>query len=61
MSLTLPVITSAALIDSVNPCAISVLLLTIGFLLSLEKSRREILSIAGFYILGIFVTYILIG
>ncbi|KKU93205.1 MAG: putative membrane protein, partial [Candidatus Amesbacteria bacterium GW2011_GWC1_48_10] len=61
MSLTLPVITTAALIDSVNPCAISVLLLTIGFLLSLEKSRREILSIAGLYILGIFVTYILIG
>lgn len=61
MSLTLPVVTSAALLDSINPCAISVLLLTIGFLVSLEKSRRQILAIAGLYIFGIFLVYILIG
>lgn len=61
MDLTLPVVTSAALLDSVNPCAVSVLLLTIGFLISLEKSRKEVLLIAGVYILAIFITYILIG
>lgn len=61
MELTLPVVTIAAIIDSFNPCAISVLLLTLGFLLSLKKDRSEILKVSGFYILAIFLTYILIG
>jgi len=61
MNLTLPVVTTAALIDSLNPCAVSVLLLSIGFLVSLNHSRRRILLIAGVYIAGIFITYILIG
>ncbi len=58
---TLPIVTTAALLDSVNPCAISVLLLTVGFLISLEKSPQAILKIAGTYIFGIFVSYVLIG
>ena len=61
MNLTLPVVTFAALLDSINPCAISVLLLTVGFLVSLKKSPKHIMLIAGIYILGIFITYILIG
>ncbi|KKU62950.1 MAG: hypothetical protein UX86_C0039G0002 [Candidatus Amesbacteria bacterium GW2011_GWC1_47_15] len=61
MQLTLPLVTSAAILDSINPCAISVLFLTIGFLLSLNKSRPQIVVIAGAYILGIFFTYVLIG
>jgi cytochrome c biogenesis protein CcdA len=55
------VVIVAALADSVNPCAISVLLITIGFLVSLKKSRGEILKIGSTYILAIFVTYVLIG
>lgn len=61
MNLTLPVVTFAALLDSINPCAISVLLLTLGFLISLKKSPKHIMAIAGVYIIGIFITYILIG
>ncbi len=61
MNLNLLVVTTAALLDSINPCAISVLLLTLGFLFSLKKDRSEILKIGSFYILGIFITYILIG
>ncbi|MBI2008252.1 hypothetical protein HYS82_01200 [Candidatus Amesbacteria bacterium] len=61
MNLTLPVVTFAALLDSLNPCAISVLLLTIGFLISLKKSPKHISFIAGTYVTGIFITYILIG
>lgn len=60
-NITLPVITAAAFVDSINPCAISVLLLTVGFLFSLNKSRKQIYGIAGVYILGIFLTYIFIG
>lgn len=61
MELTLPVVTIAALLDSVNPCAISVLLLTMGFMVSLNASRKRIISVTGLYILGIFLTYIFIG
>jgi len=57
----LPLVGVAALIDSVNPCAFSILLLTIAFLLSIGKVRTSILQIGGFYILGIFAVYMLIG
>ena len=57
----LPVLVAAAIVDSVNPCAISVLLLTIAFLVSMGKARRSILAIGLTYIAGIFGIYILIG
>lgn len=57
----LGVITTAALIDSINPCAFSILFLTVAFLFSLGKQRREVLFIGGLYILGIFIVYTLIG
>ncbi len=57
----LPLVGVAALIDSINPCAFSILLLTIAFLLSIGKMRSSILRIGGAYILGIFAVYILIG
>jgi len=56
-----PLVTIGALIDSINPCAFSVLLLTVAFLFSLGQSRSGILKIGGVYILGIFLVYILIG
>jgi len=55
------VIIGAATIDSINPCAFSVLLITVGFLLSLGFSRQRILLIGGTYVFGVFVTYIFIG
>src|SRR3989344_459538 len=57
----LPLVGVAALIDSINPCAFSILLLTIAFLFSVGKLRSRILEIGGVYILGIFLVYILIG
>lgn len=57
----LPIVTVAALIDSVNPCAFSILLLTVAFLLSLGAVRSRVLAIGGFYILGLFMVYMLIG
>lgn len=57
----LPLIGVAALIDSINPCAFGILLLTIGFLLSLGTVRSGILKIGGVYILGLFTVYLLIG
>lgn len=56
-----PVIIVAAIVDSINPCAFSVLLLTIAFLFSMGKTRKNILAIGALYILGVFTAYILIG
>lgn len=57
----LPLIAVAALIDSINPCAFSILLVTIAFLLSIGKLRSNVLQIGSAYIAGIFVVYFLIG
>lgn len=57
----MPLVLVAALSDSVNPCAFSILLLTIAFLFSLGRLRSGILKIGGMYIVGILAIYILIG
>ena len=57
----LPLVGVSALIDSINPCAFSVLLLTIAFLFGIGNSRAGILRIGSAYILGIFAVYLLIG
>lgn len=57
----LPLVTTAAIIDSINFCAFSVLLLTVAFLFSAGNVRSKILKVGSFYIAGIFLTYILIG
>lgn len=56
-----PLVAVAALVDSVNPCAFSVLLVTIAFLFSLGKLRSSVLEIGLAYVLGIFLVYTLIG
>lgn len=57
----LPLVAVAALVDSINPCAFSILLLTIAFLVSIGKLRSKILGLGLSYILGIFLVYMLIG
>src|SRR3989338_4627854 len=60
-ALTLVLIIAAALVDSVNPCAFSVLLITIAFLFSLGQDRMKIAKVGAAYIFAIFIVYILIG
>ncbi|MFY9462370.1 MAG: cytochrome c biogenesis protein CcdA [Candidatus Sungiibacteriota bacterium] len=57
----LPLVGVSALLDSVNPCAFSILLLTIAFLFSIGQLRTKVLRLGGVYILGIFIVYIAIG
>ncbi len=57
----LPLIGTAAVLDSINPCSFSVLLLTIAFLFNIGAYRSRIIRIGGFYIFGIFAVYMLIG
>jgi len=57
----LPLVVVSSLVDSINPCAFSILLLTIAFLFSIGHLRSGILKIGSSYIAGIFIVYILIG
>ncbi len=57
----LPVVIISGLVDSFNPCAISLLLIYISLMFTLEKSRKEIFYFGLFYVVAIYVTYLLIG
>ena len=56
-----PLVIASAIVNSVHPCAFSILLVTIAFLFSVGRLRAGILKIGGMYILGIFLAYVLIG
>ena len=57
----LGVVTATALIDSINPCAIGVLILLIATLIALSKDRNKMLLVGFIYILAVFITYLLAG
>jgi|SRR3989344_2970558 len=59
--LLFPLLVIASLVDSVNPCAFSILLVTVAFLFSIGRLRTNVLRIGGVYIFGIFLVYVLIG
>jgi cytochrome c biogenesis protein CcdA len=60
--ITLPMITIAAAADSINPCAIGVLIFMIGFLLlSSGKNYRRTIKIATIYIATVYIAYFLAG
>lgn len=58
---TIPVVIGTALVDSINPCAIGVLVLLITTLLALSKNKRKMLMVGTIYIAAVFVTYLLAG
>ena len=68
-SITLPTVLVAGVVDGINPCAFTVLLLFITALLtsvqvgaqSVNAIRMRILARGGIYIAAIFVTYLALG
>lgn len=50
-----------AAIDSINPCAIGVLILMISVLLASGQNTKRLLVIGSLYILSVFVVYLLAG
>ncbi len=58
---TMPVVIITALVDSINPCAIGVLILLIGTLLALSKDRHKMLKTGVIYIAAVYITYFLAG
>lgn len=58
---SLSVVVLSAAIDSINPCAIGVLILMISVVLGSKKSVGRLLLLGGLYIGSIFLTYLLAG
>ena len=58
---TLGLVISSALIDSINPCAIGVLILMVSVVLGTGKSTKRLLLLGGAYIFAIFATYLVAG
>jgi len=60
IQLTIPIIVSAALVDSINPCAFAVMIFLLTYLIALG-SKRKIIVIGLGYIFMVFITYFLAG
>lgn len=58
---TLGLVVGSAVIDSINPCAIGVLILMISVILGNQQKVSRMLFLGGLYILSIFTTYLLAG
>ena len=59
---TLTVALGSAAIDSINPCAIGVLILMVSVIMGTGKnSTKRLLTLGGAYIFSIFATYLIAG
>ncbi|MBS3067335.1 GAP family protein [Candidatus Micrarchaeota archaeon] len=50
-----------AIIDSINPCAIGVMILLVSLMIANARLRPKMLMYGGLYIFSIFLTYLLAG
>lgn len=60
-NISLGLIISTAVIDSVNPCAIAVLIFLLSVLLILKANKKRIITVGLFYIGAVFATYYAAG
>lgn len=58
---TFPLITVAGLIDGINPCAIGMILLLLGYIIVFARQPEKIIKLGGVYILTVYLTYLSIG
>src|SRR3990172_3570386 len=59
-TISIPVIVGGALLDSINPCVIGVLILLMTILLK-QKNKKKLLYYGAIYTLGVYFTYLLGG
>lgn len=60
-ALSLPMITVAGLVDGVNPCAIGMMVMLLGYLLVFVKKPDRVLKTGIVYIVSVFLTYLVVG
>src|SRR3989338_6992721 len=59
--LTLGIIIGAALVDSINPCVIGVLIFLIAFMTRLFKSAKRMVLGGLFYTAVVYISYLVLG
>lgn len=59
--ITFPLITLAGLVDGINPCAIGMILLLLGYIIVFARKPEKIIRLGGVYILTVYLTYLAIG
>lgn len=59
--MSIPLVTLAGLIDGVNPCAIGILVLLLGYLIVFAQKEKQVFKIGLVYILTVYATYLAIG
>lgn len=60
-TLNMPVLIGAAIIDSINPCAIGVLVFLLAYVTKAAKTPGDILKHGLIYLFAVFATYLLAG
>jgi cytochrome c biogenesis protein CcdA len=58
---TLGLVIGSAAIDSINPCAIGVLILMVSVVLGQGQSTKRLITVGSAYIFAIFATYLVAG
>lgn len=59
--LSLPLITIAGLVDGINPCAIGMMVMLLGYLLVFADNPSRVLKTGILYITTVFTTYLVVG
>lgn len=56
-----PLVTIAGIADGINPCAIGMMVMLLGYLIVFAKKPEKMIRIGLTYVLTVFVTYLVIG
>jgi len=56
-----PIVTLAGIMDGINPCAIGMLIMLLGYLIVFAKKPERVLKTGVLYIGTIYVTYFILG
>src|SRR3989339_1177515 len=59
--LSLPMITVAGLVDGINPCAIGMMVMLLGYLLVFAKKPERVIKTGLLYVGTVFATYLIVG
>lgn len=58
---SLPLVTIAGLVDGINPCAIGMIILLLGYLLVFVRKPEKVLPLGVLYITVVYFTYLAVG
>lgn len=58
---SIPLVTVAGLVDGINPCAIGMMVMLLGYLMVFAKKPGRILITGLVYIISVFITYLVVG